>query len=339
MATSIARYMHRFDYGQTQQGKYFRGKVFQCPHPKTVSVIVARHVTQYPMKRVIMRTKKYMVHDEFEEAGPGDSVIFEHSKSYSKTKHWKITKVWQQHPANKFLDEHEEYRPIQQGTHVQKLRRVRSADGLKTELAPDSHLAIDRLAKGRAREELEKEEEEERIRRLNDPSDWFKDLSFYDNQSLVKELKEATEAIKEFSEPRSKYIVRPVDKIKRQTSDMLEVFQGMRDRSLRYEDLYGMGFTDQDLAEFDMLPTLKKELHRVLRLDPNQERFIDRYRQHNRRIEEDPEFGRDQAAVERVSIDIDARDQLRDASDELEPDDLEDDGGMPPVWRIPREGL
>jgi len=221
-----------------------------------------------------------------------------------------------------------------QGTHVQKLRRVRSADGMRSELAPDAHLAIDRLAKGKSREKFE-QKEEERLRAMNDPADWFKDLSLSDTKDLVQELKEATEALKEFSLPRSNYAIRSVDKSDKMLAEVLQHLRELQDRSVRYEDLYGMGFTDHDIADFDLYPEHKKELQRILKIDPNVERHIDKIRAHARKLEYNPAYAKDQQKVAAVTVGLEDEEEVDAASEDLELYDL-DDGEMGPVWKVAR---
>ncbi|MGB9867176.1 MAG: 30S ribosomal protein S17 [Bacillota bacterium] len=69
------------------------GKVVSTKMQKTVTVAVDR-VFQHPLygKRMV-RTKKYMAHDENNECREGDVVLIMETRPLSKRKRWRVVKV------------------------------------------------------------------------------------------------------------------------------------------------------------------------------------------------------------------------------------------------------
>jgi small subunit ribosomal protein S17 len=49
---------------------------------------------QHPKyKKTVLKTKRYMAHDEKNDCKPGDIVLVEESKPISKNKRWKLKKI------------------------------------------------------------------------------------------------------------------------------------------------------------------------------------------------------------------------------------------------------
>ena len=63
---------------------------------KTISVTVERTVRHPLYGRVVRKRKKYMAHDEQNEAHIGDLVEIMETRPLSKKKHWRLTKVLEQ---------------------------------------------------------------------------------------------------------------------------------------------------------------------------------------------------------------------------------------------------
>ena len=69
------------------------GRVTSDVRDKTVTVTVERAVRQPHYGRVVRKRKKFMAHDENNEARIGDIVEIMETRPLSKTKHWRLTKV------------------------------------------------------------------------------------------------------------------------------------------------------------------------------------------------------------------------------------------------------
>jgi small subunit ribosomal protein S17 len=70
--------------------KVFNGKVVSDKNNKTLSVLVERGVMHQRYKKQIIRSKKYLVHDENNDYKVGDLVkIIEH-RPFSKRKKWVV---------------------------------------------------------------------------------------------------------------------------------------------------------------------------------------------------------------------------------------------------------
>ena len=71
------------------------GVVVSDKASKTVQVSVLRTKKEKILGKIIKIYTKYAVHDEKEEANPGDIVQIEECKPLSKTKRWKIIRIIQ----------------------------------------------------------------------------------------------------------------------------------------------------------------------------------------------------------------------------------------------------
>lgn len=71
------------------------GKVVSDKMDKTVSVLIERRIKHPIYGKVIRRTKKYLAHDETNQAKIGDTVEIQESRPISKHKSWVLTKVIQ----------------------------------------------------------------------------------------------------------------------------------------------------------------------------------------------------------------------------------------------------
>jgi len=69
------------------------GRVTSDVRSKTITVSVERTVLHPLYGRVVTKTKKYMVHDENNDARKGDLVEITETRPLSKTKRWRLTKV------------------------------------------------------------------------------------------------------------------------------------------------------------------------------------------------------------------------------------------------------
>ena len=70
-----------------------KGLVKSDKTDKTISVAVERTKKHEVYQKVINFTKKFLAHDENNEAKEGDTVIIEESRPYSKRKTWVLKQV------------------------------------------------------------------------------------------------------------------------------------------------------------------------------------------------------------------------------------------------------
>jgi small subunit ribosomal protein S17 len=69
------------------------GKVVSDKMNKTITVLVERKVKHPLYGKIMIRSKKYHVHDEDNQFRPGDMVVIEECRPFSKTKAWRVTKL------------------------------------------------------------------------------------------------------------------------------------------------------------------------------------------------------------------------------------------------------
>ena len=69
------------------------GLVVSNKADKTISVMVERKVKHPLYGKVIRRSTKYLVHDESNECGEGDTVQIAECRPLSKNKTWTLVKV------------------------------------------------------------------------------------------------------------------------------------------------------------------------------------------------------------------------------------------------------
>jgi len=69
------------------------GTVVSSKMSKTIVVSVERRKAHALYGKIIKRSKKYYVHDEREEALPGDFVRIQETRPISKSKSWKLIEV------------------------------------------------------------------------------------------------------------------------------------------------------------------------------------------------------------------------------------------------------
>jgi small subunit ribosomal protein S17 len=60
---------------------------------KTVVVQVENRYSHPMYSKTLIKTKKYLAHDELEEANIGDQVMVEECRPLSKRKRWKLIKI------------------------------------------------------------------------------------------------------------------------------------------------------------------------------------------------------------------------------------------------------
>ena len=60
---------------------------------KTVVIKVESRFSHPIYYKIVVKTKKYLVHDELEECNIGDQVLIRESRPLSKKKRWKLTKI------------------------------------------------------------------------------------------------------------------------------------------------------------------------------------------------------------------------------------------------------
>jgi small subunit ribosomal protein S17 len=60
---------------------------------KTIVILVQMRYQHPKYKKTILKTKRYMAHDEKNDCKPGDIVLVEESNPISKKKRWKLKKI------------------------------------------------------------------------------------------------------------------------------------------------------------------------------------------------------------------------------------------------------
>lgn len=76
-----------------QQGQEKIGKVTSTKMQKTVVVTVIRQTTHPLYKRVVRRSKKFLVHDEKSECRVGDWVRIRETRPLSRRKRWRVVAI------------------------------------------------------------------------------------------------------------------------------------------------------------------------------------------------------------------------------------------------------
>lgn len=78
---------------RTAKRKVRLGEVVSSKMQKTIVVKVARTTVHPVYKKVISKAKKFKVHDEKQEAKPGDKVRIIETRPLSKDKRWRLLEV------------------------------------------------------------------------------------------------------------------------------------------------------------------------------------------------------------------------------------------------------
>ena len=60
---------------------------------KTIVVKIENRYSHPIYSKTLIKTKKYLAHDEFEKCKIGDQVLLEECRPLSKTKHWKLIQI------------------------------------------------------------------------------------------------------------------------------------------------------------------------------------------------------------------------------------------------------
>nr|YP_010471073.1 30S ribosomal protein S17 [Synarthrophyton patena]UVF62902.1 30S ribosomal protein S17 [Synarthrophyton patena] len=66
------------------------GKVIKNKMNKTITVSIIRKISHKKYNKILSKTKKYHVHDEYNHYLPGDIVKIQEIRPISKTKCWKV---------------------------------------------------------------------------------------------------------------------------------------------------------------------------------------------------------------------------------------------------------
>lgn len=69
------------------------GIVASNKNEKTIIIVVQMRYQHPKYKKTVLKTKRYMAHDEENQCNPGDIVLVEESRPLSKQKHWKLKKI------------------------------------------------------------------------------------------------------------------------------------------------------------------------------------------------------------------------------------------------------
>ncbi len=68
------------------------GKAISTKMDKTVTVLVERKV-KHPIGKIVVKSKKYHVHDENNDVKEGDIVEISETRPISRTKSWTVSKI------------------------------------------------------------------------------------------------------------------------------------------------------------------------------------------------------------------------------------------------------
>ena len=69
------------------------GIVISNKMQKTIVIKVENRYSHPMYSKTLIRTKKYLAHDELEECNIGDQVLVEECRPLSKRKRWKLVKI------------------------------------------------------------------------------------------------------------------------------------------------------------------------------------------------------------------------------------------------------
>lgn len=69
------------------------GRVVSDKMDKSVSVKVERRVKHPLYGKIIVRSKKYLAHDEMNEATIGDTIEIQEGRPISKNKSWRVARI------------------------------------------------------------------------------------------------------------------------------------------------------------------------------------------------------------------------------------------------------
>lgn len=73
---------------QPGKGKVMIGVVSSCKMNKTITVLVTRNIFHPLYGKIVPKTKKYHVHDAYNDCKHGDKVEIVETRPISKTKSW-----------------------------------------------------------------------------------------------------------------------------------------------------------------------------------------------------------------------------------------------------------
>jgi small subunit ribosomal protein S17 len=69
------------------------GIVISSKMDKTIVVKIENRYPHPIYSKILVKTKKYLAHDEFDECNIGDQVLVEECRPLSKRKRWKLVKI------------------------------------------------------------------------------------------------------------------------------------------------------------------------------------------------------------------------------------------------------
>ena len=77
------------------------GVVVSNKSTKTITVAIQIRYQHPKYVKTLIKTKRYLVHDELEKSKPGDIVLIEECPPLSKKKKWKLIDIIQYYEGNK----------------------------------------------------------------------------------------------------------------------------------------------------------------------------------------------------------------------------------------------
>jgi len=90
------------------RSKVMRGIVVSNKMDKTVVVGVDRMAKHALYDKPVLKSKKFMAHDEENACSIGDKVLIEETRPLSKRKRWKVVKILERAPLMEYTESIEE---------------------------------------------------------------------------------------------------------------------------------------------------------------------------------------------------------------------------------------
>ena len=79
--------------------KVMQGTVHSAKMDKTISVNIVRRYKHSKYGKYVLRTRRYFVHDEKNDARIGDKVVISETRPLSKNKRWRLIEVTERAPT------------------------------------------------------------------------------------------------------------------------------------------------------------------------------------------------------------------------------------------------
>lgn len=98
--------------------KILQGIVVNAKSPKTLVVTVSRLKKHAKYKKRFIVTKRYKAHYENGTYVPGDKVLIESSRPFSKDKHWQVVGHVEKNKGRESLEQSESESPVDESSSI-----------------------------------------------------------------------------------------------------------------------------------------------------------------------------------------------------------------------------